>query len=248
MLVLLGIFSVFVGLIIGASGVGGVLLIPLLTYFGGLTIHQSMATALFSFFFTGVIATITYQRYGSIDWKITIPVCAGSLLTSYAGAYVNAYTNAALLYAILGLIIIISSGFALYPPKKTNVAGKLGRRERFLALLGIGLGVGFLCGLTGIGGGLVSIPVMLVLGFHPLASISTGQVLQSIVAISGSISNIANGFVDFGIVWWVTLLELVGVAAGVRIAHKVPAATLKKSVSILCLVIGAYMMLRAVLA
>lgn len=226
---------------------GGVLLIPILTYLGGLGIHQSMATALFSFFFTGVIATAIYQRYGSINWKITIPVCGGSVLTSYAGAYVNAFTEAALLYVILGLIIIVSSYFALRPPQRTNVAEKLGLRGRFCALLAVGLGVGFLCGLTGIGGGLVSIPVMLILGFSPLSSIATGQVLQSIVAVFGSISNVVNGFVDFGIVWWVTLLELVGVALGVRVAHKVPVATLKSSVSFFCLGIGAYMIVKALM-
>lgn len=247
MLALLGFLSVIVGLLIGASGVGGVLLIPLLAYLGGLSIHQSMATALFSFFFTGIIATITYQRYGSIDWKITLPVCGGSILTSYAGAYVNAYTDALLLYIILGLIIIISSCFALRPPQRTNVAEKLSPRGRFYTLLLAGLGVGFLCGLTGIGGGLVSIPVMIVLGFHPLASIATGQVLQIIVAVAGSVSNIANGFVDFGIVWWVTLLELAGVGLGVRVAHKMPVNTLKQSVSILCLAIAAYMIITALL-
>ncbi len=245
MLIILGFLSIIVGLLIGASGVGGVLLIPLLAHFGGLGIHQSMGTALFSFFFTGIIATAIYRRYGSIDWKITIPVCGGSILTSYAGAYVNAYTEAMLLYVILGLIIIISSLFALRPPQKINVAEKLNPRGRFYTLLAVGLIVGFLCGLTGIGGGLVSIPVMLVLGFSPLASIATGQVLQSIVAIFGSISNISNGFVEFGIVWWVTLLELAGVALGVRIAHKAPVAALKRNVSILCLAIGIYMIVKA---
>ncbi|MDL2307266.1 sulfite exporter TauE/SafE family protein [Desulfovibrio sp. OttesenSCG-928-C06] len=245
MLILLGLLSVVTGVLIGASGVGGVLLIPLLAYFGGLSIHGSMGTALFSFFFTGVIATITYQRYGSIDWKITLPVCGGSLLTSYLGAQVNAYTDAMILYVILGAIIVLSSYFALRPLKGTNVADRLGPRGRFNTLLAVGLGVGFLCGLTGIGGGLVSIPVMLILGFHPLASIGTSQVLQSIVAISGSISNIANGFVDFGLVWWVTLLELLGVGIGVRIAHKVPVQTLKTCVSTLCLIFGVYMIIKA---
>lgn len=244
-MILLGILSVLVGLIIGASGVGGVLLIPLLTYLGGLSIHQAMATALFSFFFTGVIATVTYQRYGSIDWKITIPVCVGSMVTSYAGAYVNAFVDARALYVILGIIIVSSSAYSMRPPRQSNIADSLEPRGRFYTLLAVGLVVGFLCGLTGIGGGLVSLPIMLILGFHPLASIATGQVLQSIVAVFGSISNISNGFVDFQIVWWVTGLEIVGVFLGVRIAHVVPVMKLKKSVSLLCLAIGVYMLARA---
>lgn len=247
MLILLGVFSVVVGVLIGSSGVGGVLLIPLLTYYGGLSIHQAMATALFSFFFTGVIATATYQRYGSIDWKIALPVCLGSTLSSYAGAYVNALTDAVLLYVILGLIIISTSLYAIRPVWRGNFADSLTKRGRYLTLVIVGLFVGFLCGLTGIGGGLVSIPIMLGLGFHPLASIATGQVLQMIVATFGSISNISNAFVDFGLVWWVTGLEIIGVFIGVKIAHKTPVAILKKYVSILCLVIGLYMLVKAFL-
>ena len=90
MLIALAFFSFLVGVIIGATGVGGVLLIPLLMFLGGLDTHQAMATALFSFFFTGIAATWIYHRYGSINWKLSIPVLAGSLISSYAGAFAGA--------------------------------------------------------------------------------------------------------------------------------------------------------------
>lgn len=241
---LLGLFSVIIGVIIGASGVGGVLLIPALAFLGPASIHEAMASALFSFFFTGVIATWAFQRHGSICWKTAVPVCAGSLLTSYAGAYVNAYTDAFTLNLVLSGIIIITSAYALRPLKTFNLAESLGAGGKLRLLVGLGLGVGFLCGLTGIGGGLVSIPIMLVLGFNPLASIATGQVLQLVVAISGSVSNISNGFVRFELIWWVTLLEVAGVFAGVRLAHAIPVNHLKLSVSLLCLALGIFMLVR----
>lgn len=244
-LFLLGFFSVLVGLIIGATGVGGVLLIPLLAYLGALSMHGAMATALFSFFFTGVAATALYQRHGSIDWKITMPVCAGSLVTAYLGAYVNAMVAGWALSLILAVIVIGSSLYSMYPLRGTRLTERISQRGQNILLLAVGLFVGFLCGLTGIGGGLISIPVMLILGWGPLVSIATGQVLQLIVAVSGSISNISNGFVDFELVWWVTLLELVGVFIGVRIAHRVPVASLKKAVSLFCLAIGLYMLVRS---
>lgn len=242
---LLGLLAVLVGLTIGASGVGGVLLIPLLTYFGGLSIHAAMATALFSFFFTGVAATLIFQRHGSFDWSVALPVCAGSLITGYAGAWVNSLSSPTALYLILGLIVISSSLYSMRPPRRSCLIDGMSARGRRLLLFVTGLGVGFLCGLTGIGGGLVSLPVMLIMGFNPLASIATGQVLQSIVAVSGSVSNISNGFVDFGLVWWVTALELVGVFWGVSLAHKLPVPTLKKLAAWLCLLIGVYMLAQA---
>lgn len=67
---LLAFLSLVIGVLIGTSGVGGVLLIPVLTYCAGLSVHDAMGTALFSFLFTGAIATVTYQRHGSINWRL----------------------------------------------------------------------------------------------------------------------------------------------------------------------------------
>jgi len=59
--------SLVVGMLIGAVGIGGILLIPALNILGGLTIQEAMATALATFIFTGVIGTFSFQRRGSID-------------------------------------------------------------------------------------------------------------------------------------------------------------------------------------
>lgn len=230
-----------IGILIGATGVGGVLLIPVLSYCSHLNIHESMGTALFSFLFTGIIATAIYQCHGSIDWRVTLPVCLGSSLTSYLGAFFNAFANANLLYAILSAIIIFSSLYTMRPTPAVSLATALDKKRQGYLLLLVGCGVGFLSGLTGIGGGLVSIPLMLTLGFPTFATIGTGQVLQGIVAIFGSISNIRNDFVDFSLVWWVTLVEVLGVFVGVKVAHMLPLALLKKSVSFFCLILGLYM-------
>src|SRR5688572_28534961 len=72
-LLLLSAFGV--GALIGAVGVGGILLIPALAAFGGLGMREAMATALFTFIFTGVTGTLLYQRKRSIDWRITVPLC-----------------------------------------------------------------------------------------------------------------------------------------------------------------------------
>ena len=67
-------------MLIGTVGVGGVLMVAYLALFAGLSIHQAAATALFSFLFTGLLGTVLYQRRGSIDWRITAPVCAGAIV------------------------------------------------------------------------------------------------------------------------------------------------------------------------
>ena len=82
------------------------------------------------------------------------------------------------------------------------LAERLNSRGNFYLLLGIGLFTGFLCGMTGAGGGIVSTPIMLLFGYAILPSIGTAQVLQSIVSLSGSVSNYSNEFIVFSTVWW----------------------------------------------
>lgn len=241
MLLLLALSSALVGLTIGASGVGGVLLIPALIYFGGLGTHQAMATALFTFFFTGIAATYIFQKYGSIEWKIALPVCAGSLVSSYFGASFGAALPPGQLKLILAAIIVASSLYSMRPASALGLADRLTPRLRLGLLIAIGLLTGFLCGMTGAGGGIVSLPVMLLCGFAALPSIATGQVLQSIISVSGSLSNHANDFIVYSMAWWVGLCEIIGVIVGVRIAHALPVPKLKRVASLTCLAIGCFM-------
>ena len=248
MLVALAVSSFLVGTLIGATGVGGVLLIPAIMFFGGLGTHEAMATALFSFLFAGIVATASYQRYGTIDWRVTLPVVAGSFLSGYAGAYVGAYVPARALNIVLACLIIFSSLYSMLPARQgMGLAQRLSQRGNTLLLFGIGLFTGFLCGMTGAGGGIVSVPVMLLFSYAPLQCIATSQVLQMVISVSGSASNMGNGFISYSMVWWITLCELVGIGVGAHIAHRVPVRLLKRMVSGLCMVIGLFIAWRALL-
>jgi uncharacterized membrane protein YfcA len=235
---LLALYSTAVGFLIGAAGVGGVLLIPALMFFGGLETHQAMATALGSFFFVGVGSTWLFQRYGSFQWAITLPVLAGSLISGYAGAYAGALVPAGPLNALLAAIILLSSLYSLFPLRGANLASRLGKKGNTALLFGTGLLTGFLCGMTGAGGGILSTPLMFLCGYPTLPVIATAQVLQSIVSLSGSASNLENGFIVFSVMWWITAFETAGVALGVRLAHKLSSGTLKKGTAALCVLVS----------
>ena len=86
---------------------------------------------------------------------------------------------------------------------------------------------------------------MVVLGFAPLTAIATSQVIQITAAASGSVGNIMHGFVDLSTAVWVTAAELVGVVCGARLAHTVSGGALKKMVSVVCILLGAYIVIRA---
>ena len=246
-LVTLGLLAAaaVVGFFIGAVGIGGILLIPALTTLGGLSIHEAAATALFTFLFTGIAGTWLFLRRGSIDWRITIPVCAGALLFAYAGAWANSRIGSVALAAAIALIIVAAGAYILLapPPARQRLRDGAARGERTtLALVGVVSGFG--SGLSGAGGPLFSVPIMMVLGFVPLAAIGTSQVLQIIAAVGGSIGNLQFGEINFGVAGWVTLAELAGVVLGVRLAHAASMRVLRAMAATLCIVVGSAMLVR----
>ena len=106
--------ALLVGVLVGTTGIGGILLIPALAALAGLPLREAMATALFTFAFMGAAGTLAYQRRGSLDWSVSAPVCIGAALSAFAGARLNAIAPVALLAALLAGV---------------GVAGSEGRRK-----------------------------------------------------------------------------------------------------------------------
>jgi hypothetical protein len=228
-----------VGALIGAVGIGGVLLIPALTAFAGLPIHTAMATALFTFAFTGVTGTVMFQRRGSIDWAVTRPVLIGAIFFAFVGAWVNSLTGPGALALILAAIIIFAGIYTLATWQGMPEPAFHGRRHaQNVLLLALGAIAGFGSGLTGVGGPALSVPLMVLFGFPALTSIGTSQVIQIVAAVSGTLGNLRYGTIDFGIAASVTLLEIAGVLLGARIVHALSANLLRKFVAVLCVVVG----------
>jgi uncharacterized membrane protein YfcA len=239
---LLLLIAFAVGTLIGAVGVGGILLIPALAAFGPLGMHEAMATALFTFTFTGITGTLLFQRKGSIDWRITMPVCAGALVFGFVGAWLNSKMRPQMLALLLAAVILFAGVYTLASWRAANKTAFDGQARAQQALLtGIGSVAGFGSGLTGVGGPALSVPLMVLFGFPALASIGASQVIQIIAAISGTLANLKYGAINFALVVPVTVAEVVGVVVGAALAHAVNQLVLRRFVGLLCLPVGVFL-------
>ena len=232
--------TAFVGFVIGAVGIGGVLLIPALQHFAQMDIHAAAATTLFTLLFAGLLGSVLFHRRGSIDWRISLPICLGGFAFSFIGAETGAFIDAKVLNVMIASIVIFSGACALLraPPRSDRLNSQVGTFTLFF----VGAGCGFCSGLSGAGGSVFLIPVMLVLGFSPLLAIGSGQVLQLVSASSGSLGNFLHGFIDFRLALLIVVPLLYGVIAGVQVAHRIPTRHLKHSAAILCLLVGILML------
>jgi uncharacterized membrane protein YfcA len=245
-MIALAVIAFVVGVLIGCVGIGGILLIPAISAFTGMETRQAMATALFSFVFTALLGTWLFARRGSIDWKTASPICLGSLVFGYLGALANSRVNPVVLNIALSITIVFAGVYVLLPAKPNRGKAQSDRQGRGLPLLfGIGSAVGFASGLTGVGGPVLSVPLMIVLGFSPLTAIATGQIIQVAAASSGTVGNLLHGAVDFRSAAWLTVVQLAGLALGVRLAHSFNAQRLRKLVAAVCLLVGGFLFLRS---
>ena len=241
----LGAVAALVGLLIGTVGIGGVLLIPALKLMTPLSIQSAMATALFTFVFTGIVATALFQRRGSIDWRVTRPLCAGGAVFGFVGAWANSKLDAQALTLILALLIVFAGIYTLIThsgARRTVFDGRPHAQCNLLFLVGALTGFG--SGLTGVGGPALAVPMMMVLGFAPLATIGASQVVQILAAASGSAGNLLHGAIDFKLAAMLTVFEVGGVCAGVYVAHAVNAKVLRRGAGLLCVAVGTGLLVR----
>ena len=102
----------------------------------------------------------------------------------------------------------------------------------------IGAASGFLSSLTGTGGPLLLVPILLSTGLGVLASVGLSQIFQLPVAIAATAGNIVYGQLDLalGIILAASLSG--GSWFGAKLAHAVPRARLRDIVCGVLVIIG----------
>src|SRR5919109_1087966 len=85
-----------------------------------------------------------------------------------------------------------------------------------------GLGVGILIGLTGIGGGSLMTPLLIiVIGIKPVVAIGTDLAYGAITKSVGGWRVWRNRTVDFGVCWWLAMGSVPGSLLGVWLVERV---------------------------
>ena len=63
----LGALGLLIGLLVGATSIGGVLLVPALVFVWGIEVHAAVATSMASFMLGGLVAALLFGRHGSVN-------------------------------------------------------------------------------------------------------------------------------------------------------------------------------------
>jgi uncharacterized membrane protein YfcA len=180
-LVWIALLGAVSGLMIGCIGIGGVILVPALVFVAGIVIQIAIPAAMFAYILGGLVATSVFARNRSIDWRMASSLCIGGTPAAFAGAWAVSMIDGRFLTGCLGVLTLLSGLNSLRPQIHAECDhAKLSRP----LLVAVGTVAGFLSSLTGTGGPLVLVPVLLSMRLGALASVGLSQIFQLPVAIA----------------------------------------------------------------
>jgi uncharacterized protein len=221
-----------------------VLLVAVLIYGFGVPVPTAIAAALWSFLWSGIIAVVLYARRGSIPWRPALWLCLAASPAAYLGARAVALMPGRALEALIAAMLVLAGIDVLRRRHRTAVTRPLGGAT--LATLG---GVtGFVAALTGAGGALILVPLLVALGEPVLLAIGLGQVIQLPIAAVATLANLWQGGIDLALGSVLAAALSLGIVLGVPLAHALPQAALRRVLALTMLAAGAAIVARLALS
>jgi uncharacterized membrane protein YfcA len=109
--IILIIIGLLAGILSGLVGVGGgILMIPLLIIFLGLSQHQAQGTALFAMLPPiGILAAINYYKEGFVKWEYAIVIAFTFVIGGYLGSKLSLSLPPQMVRRIFGVIMLLGA-------------------------------------------------------------------------------------------------------------------------------------------
>ena len=236
------------GLMSGVFGVGGgVVLVPALTMFLGLTQHRAHATSLAAIVLTAASGTFAFAAQGSIAAPAAVFTAIGAVVGASLGAQLMNRVSPARLRLAFALLLIAVSVQLVLGAAPDQGADLPALAPLWFMVLGVAAGV--LSSIMGVGGGVILVPALVLL-FGYSQQVAEGTSLAIIVptAVAGSLQHTRHGHTDWRTGLVVGAGGILGAVGGSTVAHALDAALLQRLFGVLLLVVGGRLLVRTVRA
>lgn len=248
-LVALAVIGLVGGVGISAVGPGGVL--PTIGLFALTPLAPAAVagTAIATNIGAGVAGTVAFAASGQLRDRATrrkaVLLAVAAVVGTPPGVLANTHVSKKLFGVLLGVFAVVVAVLVWQRGRREAAAGAArGRHPSAGVVLAVGVGVGLVSGLLGLGGPMLSVPLLLALGVELLAALAAAQVQSVVIATVGTIGYAVHGSVEWPLVALIGLPVLVGVVVGWRIAQALPTATLRTVLVVVLLLLAPYLALR----
>ncbi|NMG58913.1 sulfite exporter TauE/SafE family protein [Geitlerinema sp. P-1104] len=249
LLILLGLVT---GVASGLLGIGGgALMVPGLLAWGA-PIQQAVATSLVAVFINALSGSFRNWQTRDIHPRGSLGLALGGMSTAQLGAWLAGWLPSWLLafsFAGLQLLTIYLMGLRrrLAQTQPSQETPEQPPKQFFLTMMGIGLLAGTLSGLFGVGGGVVMVPLQMLLvgiGIKQAVRTSLGAIL--LISLSGLWRHSLQGNVLWVAGGLLSLGGVLGAQLGSRTLPKLPEQQVNRLFRLLLLLMATYTIIRGV--
>ncbi|MBM4340367.1 MAG: sulfite exporter TauE/SafE family protein [Deltaproteobacteria bacterium] len=255
-----------VGFLAGLFGVGGgFILVPVLIFSyehsnlsPSILTHVAIGTSLLVVVFSGMTSAYQHRKQGNVDWRAVFMIGFSSCITALATTRVAAALSGRHLRIAFAIIIIIAAVRMLTESaSKAQKKLNLSSRPSTQGLIGVGLAAGVVSALAGIGGGLVTIPVMYQILRMPLklaiGTSSAAIVITALFSVTGYIVNGMGhpdipagnfGFVDFQRGMALAIGTMLLARVGAKVSFKTHPFLLRKLFALFVILMAIYLLVK----
>ena len=239
---------------------GGIMMVPLLIFlfpkFGVspvCAVHLAIGTSLLVIFLRSIPAAVSYRRRDLIVRRAVLPLALTSIIGTFLGAQLAAHLPGEVLRRVFALLLFAAAvRMAFSPPIRS---AQTQSRMAWPALLAVGVSAGFFSALLGIGGGLVSVPLMgYILKFPTEKLAGTSTAIMIITSLAGMLQHVYHGYgaaelpaCAIGYVHWAAAIPLaaggmISAPFGAYLNDRLDVRVFKRTFAVVLVIVGVRML------
>jgi uncharacterized protein len=249
---LIGAIAGFLGGLLGIGG--GLVVVPALLF----SFHQmhfpdtyamqiAVGTSLGAMLFTSASSAWAHYRQKGVSWNYVFLLAPGVILGAICGAISADYISSHSLRLIFAISVIIIGSTFILPAKQKETARVIPKNT--LIMTALGLFIGALSSLLGIGGGIITVPILTAMQMPIRNAISTSAAIGFVIAFIGALAFLFLGLrhpTDSGNLGYLYLPAFIGIGLtsciaaplGAKLAYTWPTDILRRIFGIVLIIAG----------
>ena len=201
--------------------------------------HAALASSLASIVLTAASSAYAHHGRGSVLWPTVKWMIPGLLLGGWLGSGVAVKLGDQTLRWIVAGYCLIAAAQMLFGKPRRNVGADSVIVPTGVPMSAAGAGIGALSAVVGIGGGSMTVPLLIWRGVAPVRAVGTSSACGVAIGLSsaigyalhapaGALPHYAVGYVFLPAAIGVAIASVLAAPYGMRLAHRLSGTALKR--------------------